>query len=133
MERVRIKARERKKAAASASADMTPIVQAVPPQSVYGQSITVRYGTALYGTIRSMIASSHAAEDFTFVSSSDFIRAALRALKDGMQLTELDTPGEKRETKLRVDEGLKQFYQSLPKGMRNRLLERAMRTYLKNM
>jgi hypothetical protein len=43
-----------------------------------------------------MIRSSHAAQDFTYPSLADFIRAALQAYKDGMVLTELDQNGPKR-------------------------------------
>ena len=65
-------------------------------------SITVRYDTLLYDTLQNMIRSAHTAQDFTYTSLADFIRAALRAYKDGMVLTELDQSGPKMETSLRV-------------------------------
>jgi Arc/MetJ-type ribon-helix-helix transcriptional regulator len=135
MERVRIKARERsgKKLAAlrEVSQDITPAARDTSESQGFNHSITVRYGTMLYDTIQNAVESAHATQDFTFVSPSDFVRAALKAYKEGMSLTELDIPGAKRETKLRVDDELYQFYQELPKGMRSRLLERAIRTYIK--
>jgi len=94
-------------------------------------SVTVRYGTLLYDTIQNMIRSSHTAQDFTYTSPADYIRAALRAYKDGMVLTELDQSGPKIETSLRVDRELWLFYKSLPGRMRSRILERVIRTFMK--
>lgn len=94
-------------------------------------SITVRYDTLLYDTLQNMIRSSHTAQDFTYASPADFIRAALRTYKDGMALTELDQGGAKLETSLRVDRDLWLFYKALPGRMRSKILERAIRTFLK--
>jgi uncharacterized protein (DUF4415 family) len=94
-------------------------------------SITVRYDTLLYDTLQNMILSSHTAQDFTYTSIADFIRAALRAYKDGMVLTELDRNGPKTETSIRVDQDLWLFYKSLPRRMRTKILERAIRTFMK--
>ena len=43
-------------------------------------SITVRYDTLLYDTLQNMIRSSHTAQDFTYASLADFVRAALDSL-----------------------------------------------------
>jgi hypothetical protein len=94
-------------------------------------SLRVRYDTILYDTLQNMIRSSHAAQDFTYPSLADFIRAALQAYKDGMVLTELDQNGPKVETSLRVDRELWQFYKSLPDRMRPKILERVIRTFVK--
>jgi hypothetical protein len=94
-------------------------------------SITVRYDTLLYDTLQNMIRSSHTAQDFTYTSLADFIRAALRAYKEGMVLTELDQNGPKLETSLRVDRDLWRFYKALPGRMRSKILERAIRTFMK--
>jgi hypothetical protein len=94
-------------------------------------SLRVRYDTILYDTLQNMIRSSHAAQDFTYPSLADFIRAALQAYKDGMILTELDQNGPKVETSLRVDRELWQFYKSLPDRMRPKILERVIRTFVK--
>ena len=50
-----------------------------------------------------------------------------------MVLTELEVPGEKMESKLRVPGELKIFYQSLPSQVRTKILERTIRTFIKNM
>ena len=94
-------------------------------------SITVRYDTLLYDTLQNMIRSAHTAQDFTYTSLADFIRAALRAYKNGMVLTELDQNSPKMETSLRVDRDLWLFYKSLPGRMRSKILERAIRTFMK--
>ena len=94
-------------------------------------AITVRYGTLLYDTLQNMIRSSHTAQDFTYTSPADFIREALRAYKDGMVLNELDHNGPKLETKLRLDRELWLFYKALPGRMRSKILERAIRTFMK--
>lgn len=94
-------------------------------------SITVRYDTLLYDTLQNMIRSAHTAQDFTYTSLADFIRAALRAYKDGMVLTELDQSGSKMETSLRVERDLWLFYKALPGRMRSKILERAIRTFMR--
>ena len=94
-------------------------------------SVRVRYDTILYDTLQNMIHSAHAAQDFTYPSLADFIRAALQAYKDGMVLTELDQNGPKVETSLRVDRELWQFYKSLPGRIRPKILERVIHTFVK--
>ena len=94
-------------------------------------SVTVRYDTLLYDTLQQMIRSAHTAQDFTYPSLADFIRAALRAYQAGMVLTELDQNGPKTETTLRVDRELWLFYKALPGRMRAKILERTIRTFMK--
>jgi hypothetical protein len=94
-------------------------------------SVRVRYDTILYDTLQNIIRSSHAAQDFTYPSLADFIRAALQAYKDGMVLTELDQNGPKVETSLRVDRELWQVYKSLPGRIGPKILERIIRTFVK--
>jgi hypothetical protein len=95
------------------------------------RSIAVRYDALLYDTIQNMIASAHTAGDFTYKSPADYVRTALRAYKNGMKLSELDRNGEKVATSLRVDQDLWEFWRDLPDQLRSRLLERAIRTYMR--
>ena len=95
------------------------------------RSIAVRYNALLYDTIQNMIATAHTAGDFTYKSPADYVRAALRAYRNGMTLTELDRNGEKVETSLRLDQELWEFWRTLPDQLRSRLLERAIRTYMR--
>lgn len=110
---------------------LQPQKQAEVTGSGYTQSIYIRCNAMLYQTISNMLTSAHTAQDFTYVSVADFIRAALSAYKDGMPLTEIDERGEKINTTIRADEALKNFYSSLPDRLRSKLVERALRTFLK--
>jgi hypothetical protein len=118
----------------TANPPMTAVAERKLGKERGGQSysVRVRYDTILYDTLQNMIHSSHAAQDFTYPSLADFIRAALQAYKDGMVLTELDQNGPKVETSLRVDRELWQFYKSLPERMRPKILERVIRTFVKH-
>ena len=137
MERVRIMAREKGKTGAKHAPVQHSQETSEPGrrrgQKKFTEAVTVRYGTALYGTIQNIIESAHAAQDFTYTSPADLIRAALQAYKEGMELTELAVQGDKTETTLRMPGDLKNFYQSLPARMRTQILERAIRTFIKNM
>ena len=105
-----------------------------PPanKDVFTHSITVQCNTLLYTTLQNMIISAHTAGDFTYSSVADIFRTALRAYKGGMQLTELEQAGKKRQTSIRVDEELHDFYRSWPSQLRTKILERVLRTFLKN-
>ena len=108
-----------------------PEARRQPPRRGARRSIAVRYDALLYDTIQNMITSAHTAGDFTYKSPADYVRAALRAYKDGMKLTELDRSGEKVATSLRMDQDLWEFWRTLPDQLRSRLLERAIRTYMR--
>jgi hypothetical protein len=122
-----------KRRAPSAPPSATPVTSVKEEAARAGPhySITVRYDTLLYNTLQNMIRSSHTAQDFAYASLADFIRAALRAYKDGMVLTEVDQGGPKLETSLRVDRELWLFYKSLTGRMRAKILERVIRTFMK--
>jgi hypothetical protein len=98
----------------------------------YNHSIYIRCNSMLYNTMQNMLFTAHAAQDFTYVSVADLVRAALQAYSDGMPLTELAQKGEKINTTIRVDEGLKTFYQNLPDRLKSKLVERAIRTFIKS-
>lgn len=87
----------------------------------------------LYNTIQNIIVSLHTSNDFTYVSSADFIRTSLDSYKEGMELTELDEKGAKVNTSIRLNQNLKDFYTNLPNRMRSKIIERAIRTFIKNM
>ena len=111
---------------------MSPKQEEKTIYSKYNHSIYIRCNAMLYNTIQNMLLTSHTAQDFTYVSVADFIRAVLQAYSDGMPLTELEQKGEKISTTIRVDEKLKAFYQSLPDRLRCKLVERAIRTFMKS-
>ena len=101
-------------------------------QPNYTQSLSIRCNTLLYTTIQNWLAVAHTAQDFTYTSVADVIRAALEAYRNGLQLTELDEPGDYKQTTIRVTKAQAEFYRKLPSQMRRKILERAIRTFIKN-
>src|SRR5262245_530925 len=95
--------------------------------------LAIRCNAMLYNTMQNMLMTAHTAQDFTFSSVADVIRAALQSYRDGMALTELEEPGEKVSTTIRVDRPTKDFYASLPDRLRTKILERAIRTFLQRL
>jgi Arc/MetJ-type ribon-helix-helix transcriptional regulator len=95
-------------------------------------TITLQFNTLLYTTLQNMISSAHTSNDFTYASVADVIRTALQAYADGMELRELDEKGERRNISIRMTKSQHDFYKSLPSRMGRKLVERAVRTFLKN-
>jgi Arc/MetJ-type ribon-helix-helix transcriptional regulator len=124
-----LKARQKKKQAPQELASSAKTIS----EETYSESISLQFNTLLYTTLQNMIEGSLAANDFTYTSVADVIRAALVAYQGGMELTELEQPGEKRNISLRLTKQQQEFYQSWPKRMRRRLLERAVRSFLRNL
>ncbi|MGK7893091.1 MAG: hypothetical protein AB4372_05530, partial [Xenococcus sp. (in: cyanobacteria)] len=85
-----------------------------------------------YNTLQNTIKAQHTGNDFTYTSVTDLIRAALLAYQSGMELTEIEQPGKKKQTSIRVDDSLYKFYKSLPNQLRTKILEKAIRTFIKN-
>ncbi len=111
----------------------SPVEPATPePNKTYEHSITIQCNALLYNTLQNTIKALHTGNDFTYTSVTDLIRAALKAYQSGMELTELEQPGKKKETSIRVDDSLYKFYKSLPNQMRTKILEKAIRTFIKN-
>lgn len=100
-------------------------------QETLTHAITFQCNTLLYTTLQNMVRSAHTASDFTYTSVADVIRAALQAYQDGMKLTELEEGGSKKQTSLRLNSSLYKFYKSLPNQLRTKILERAIRTFIK--
>ena len=105
--------------------------QPEPPKS-YEHFITIQCNALLYSTLQNTIKAQHTGNDFTYTSVTDLIRAALLAYQSGMELTEIELPGKKKQTSIRVDDSLYKFYKSLPNQLRTKILEKAIRTYIKN-
>ena len=101
-------------------------------KNIYEHSITIQCNSLLYTTLQNTIKALHTGNDFTYTSVTDIIRAALKAYQDGMELTELEQPGKKKQTSIRVDDSLYKFYKSLPNQLRTKILEKAIRTFIKN-
>ena len=101
-------------------------------QPNYTHSLSIRCNTLLYTTIQNWLVTAHTAQDFTYTSVADVIRGALESYRQGMQLTELDEVGEYKQTTIRVTKTQAEFYKKLPSQMRRKILERAIRTFIKN-
>ena len=101
--------------------------------NTYDHSITIQCNTLLYTTIQNTVKALHTGNDFTYTSCTDIIRAAIKAYQEGMELTEIDQSGKKKQTSIRVDDSLYKFYKSLPNQLRTKIIEKAIRTYIKNM
>ncbi|MDJ0717236.1 MAG: hypothetical protein QNJ54_23965 [Prochloraceae cyanobacterium] len=111
----------------------TPVEPAKPdPPKNYEHSITIQCHALLYNTLQNTIQAQHTGNDFTYTSVTDLIRAALLAYQSGMELTEIEQPGKKKQTSIRVDDSLYKFYKSLPNQLRTKILEKAIRTFIKN-
>ncbi len=100
--------------------------------TIYEHSITIQCNALLYNTLQNKIEALHTGNDFTYTSVTALIRAALKAYQSGMELTELEQPGKKKQTSIRVDDSLYKFYKSLPNQLRTKILEKAIRTFIKN-
>ena len=101
-------------------------------QPTYTHSLSIRCNTLLYITIQNWLNTAHTAQDFSYTSVADVIRGALESYRQGMQLTELDETGEYKQTTVRVTKEQAEFYKKLPSQMRRKILERAIRTFIKN-
>ncbi len=76
-----------------------PVELATPsPNNTYDHSITIQCNALLYNTLQNRLSAMHTGNDFTYTSVTDIIRAALKAYQEGMELTELEQPGKKKQT-----------------------------------
>ena len=103
------------------------------PNNIYEHSITIQCNALLYTTLQNTVKALHAGNDFTYTSVTDIIREALQAYQEGMELTEMEQLGKKKQTSIRVDTSLYKFYKSLPNQLRTKILEKAIRSYIKNL
>jgi len=96
----------------------------------YPHDLSVRIDVLLYEVVDNFVVSTNTGGDYRYTSTADFIRAALHDHKDGKKLESRAESGKKKRMTLRVDDGLKAYYEGLPRGKRTEILERAIRTKL---
>lgn len=101
--------------------------------STLDESIQIQCNTLLYNTLQNMLASAHAAGDFTHTSVAEIIRTAMRAHQEGLPLSEMVEKGKKKQTTIRLDRDLFDHYKSWPSRLRTQILERVIRTYIKSL
>lgn len=125
---------KKKKQNKQEEAPISPTIELVKSDdnNVYEHSITIQCNALLYTTLQNTVEAMHTGNDYTYTSVTDIIRAALKAYQEGMELTELVQPGKKKQTSIRIDDSLYKFYKSLPNQMRTKIIEKAIRTFLKN-
>jgi len=117
----------------SKSSELIPIeTPSSETVNTYEHSISIQCNTLLYTTLQNTVKALHTGNDFTYTSVTDIIRAAIKAYQEGMELTELEQFGTKKQTSIRVDNSLYKFYKSLPNQLRTKIIEKAIRTYIKN-
>lgn len=128
-----LKARRKKQTIPSSPASSTvePASATSTKENAYDHTLSLQFNTLLYTTLQNMVDNAYTAGDFTYTSVADFIRAALDAYQSGMTLTEMDTHGDQRNISLRVTKRQHDFYKSLPNRLRRKLLERAVRSFIK--
>jgi hypothetical protein len=128
-----LKARKKKQIQVEEKEVLTTVeVVKAETESLYEHPVTIQCNALLYNTLQNKIKALHTGNDFSYTSVTDIIRVALVAYQSGMELTELEQGGKKKQTSIRVDTSLYKFYKSLPKQMRTKIIERAIRTFLKN-
>ena len=129
-----LKARKKKQPSPKNQEDRTKSVpeKTEEKSANYPYSLSIQCNTLLYTTLQNWLSSAHAAQDFTYTSVADILRAALEAYRNGLDLTELERPGSCKQTTVRVTQEQYNFYKKLPNQMRRKILERAVRTFLKN-
>ena len=128
-----LRAKKKKIKKTTTQAISSPVETAkLESSTIYEHSITIQCNALLYNTLQNKIKALHTGNDFTYTSVTDLIRAALKAYQSGMELTELEQPGKKKQTSIRVDDSLYKFYKSLPNQLRTKILEKAIRTFIKN-
>lgn len=129
-----LKAKRKKQNSVQQPSILVPVETASSePINTYEHSITIQCNTLLYTTLQNTVTALHTGNDFTYTSVTDIIRAALKAYQEGMKLTEIERSGKKKQTSIRVDDSLYKFYKSLPNQLRTKIIEKVIRTYLKNM
>ena len=129
-----LKAKKKKQSKTIEQAISAPVetVQS-EPNNIYEHSITIQCNALLYTTLQNTVKALHAGNDFSYTSVTDIIREALKAYQEGMELTEMEQSGKKKQTSIRVDTSLYKFYKSLPNQLRTKILEKAIRSYIKNL
>ena len=132
-----LKAKRKKQKPVQPSSDLTTPVSVETASdkitNTYEHSITIQCNTLLYTTLQNTVKALHTGNDFTYTSVTDIIRAALKAYQEGMELTEIDRAGKKKQTSIRIDYSLYKFYKSLPNQLRTKVIEKAIRTFIKNL
>ncbi|MGH7249406.1 MAG: hypothetical protein ACREGC_00345, partial [Minisyncoccia bacterium] len=100
------------------------------PANNFSHVTQIRINANLFDSIHNAVESAIFGGDYSIESASHFIREALREHANGATLKVAHENGIKKSLSIRIDQGLKGFWETLPKRHRNNILERAIRTKL---
>jgi hypothetical protein len=90
----------------------------------------IRIDAQLFESLNNAVESAIFGGNYSIQSASHFVREALKEHASGTPLKVAHQNGSKKSLSLRLNEQLKNFWDTLPKGHRNNILERAIRTKL---
>ena len=112
-----------------------PASKTAPCPASHGSSShsrQIRINTHLFDTLQNAINSAISGGNYRYGSAAEFMREALKDYAETKQLLLNVEKGIRKLMSLRLDEDLKNFWDSLPNGQRSNILERAIRTKLLN-
>ena len=92
----------------------------------------IRINIHLFDTLQNAVNSAISGGNYRYGSAADFIREALKDYAETKQLLLNVEKGVRKLMSLRLDEDLKNFWDSLPNRQKPNILERAIRTKLLN-
>lgn len=92
----------------------------------------IRINIHLFDTLQNAVNSAISGGNYRYGSAADFMREALKDYAETKQLLLNVEKGVRKLMSLRLDEDLKNFWDSLPSRQKPNILERAIRTKLLN-
>lgn len=112
-----------------------PVPKAAPYPASHGSSShsrQIRINIHLFDTLQNAVNSAISGGNYRYGSAADFMREALKDYAETKQLLLNVEKGVRKLMSLRLDENLKNFWDSLPNRQKPNILERAIRTKLLN-
>lgn len=96
--------------------------------------VTIYVETRLFEDISNMVAANNAGGNYEFASASAFIRSAIEEyVVSGIPLTANTRPGRKKRFSLTFSRDLRAAFDTLPRGKKTEVIDRAIRSKLDRM
>lgn len=96
-------------------------------------SVSIRLSVFLIEKLKNIVASNKAGGDFKYTSVGHIIRSAIKAYQNGMTLRTQSSNDKKRDINVKMASNeLRDFYFSLPQGVKSEICERAISTYIRD-
>lgn len=105
------------------------------PNSKLVHKIAIRLNTTLYNTIHNYLDAMHSTGDYTHSSTADVLRQVLSSMENpSFKYNTVKTPVSDNciELTLRCTNAQKQLWQTLPRGNKIRILEKAIIAFLQD-